>query len=140
MEDSSTAASDKSDIALILFAMQSQNPSSSLDSMSLVPFLLMDDNSNNEELILFLEISRQQNRSNCNAHKPVTRPAQPQIQQQRFMPVRRAPPAPKVFQRPPQVFQQAPVKTVPVKEVSQEKWNAESLQNFLKSNPNDRLG
>jgi len=140
MEDSSTAASDKSDIALILFAMQAQNPSSSVDSMSLVPFLLMDDSSNNEELILFLEISRQQNRSNCNANRPVTRPAQPQIQQQKFMPARRTPPAPQVFKPAPQVFQQAPVKTVPVKEVSQEKWNAESLQNFLQSNPNDRLG
>jgi len=140
MEDSSTAASDKSDIALILFAMQAQNPSSALDSMSLVPFLLMDDNSNNEELILFLEISRQQNRANCNANKPAQAQVLPQIQQQRFMPVRPAPPAHHLFKPVPQVVQQAPVKTVPVKEVSEEKWNADQLENFLQSNPNHRLG
>ncbi|CAG5080560.1 Oidioi.mRNA.OKI2018_I69.PAR.g9645.t1.cds [Oikopleura dioica] len=119
MEDSSAKSSDKSDIALILFAMQSQNPSSSLDSMSLIPFLLMDDNSNNEELILFLEISRQRNRANC-AHN---RQYVPQIQQPRFV-------------RP---AQNAPVITIPVQEVSEDKWNSESLTNFLQQNPANRL-
>jgi len=136
MEDSSTATSDKSDIALILFAMQAQNPSSALDSMSLVPFLLMDDNSNNEQLILFLEIARQQNRANC---KPTIRPAsQPQISQnQRFAP---APPAHHLFKPVQQIVRQAPVKTIPVKEISEEEWNAENLENFLQNNPNHLLG
>ena len=62
----SVCGSDKNDIAIIMLAMQTQSPGSALDAFSMLPILMMRDSSNNEDLILFMEISRQRNKYICH--------------------------------------------------------------------------
>ena len=49
----------------IIFIKSSKNPGNSLESTSLLPLLLMKENSNNAELLIFMEVSRQRNRQLC---------------------------------------------------------------------------
>ena len=50
-----------SDMLFILMAMQSQAPGSSMSSNTMLPLLLMDSESNNSELIMFMAMMNNQN-------------------------------------------------------------------------------
>ena len=51
-----------SDMLFILLAMQSQAPGSSMGSQAMLPLLMMDSDSNNQELIMFMAMM---NNKNC---------------------------------------------------------------------------
>ena len=68
LEDDSSRSSDteKQNLAILILAMQTMNPSGGLEAMSLLPILLMrQSGSTNVDLIVFMEISRQRNRQLC---------------------------------------------------------------------------
>ena len=50
-----------SDMLFILLAMQSQAPGSSMGSSAMLPLLMMNDESSNEELIMFMAMMNNQN-------------------------------------------------------------------------------
>ena len=56
---------NKKDIGVIMMAMQSMAPGSSVSSHQMVPLMMMDDKSKNKDLILFNDISKLQNEVNC---------------------------------------------------------------------------
>ena len=61
--DPSDDATDEgdSDMLFILMAMQSQAPGSSMGSNTMLPLLLMDSESDNSELIMFMAMMNNQN-------------------------------------------------------------------------------
>lgn len=68
LEDDSSRSSgtEKQNLAILILAMQTMNPSGGLEAMSLLPILLMKQSgSSNVDLIVFMEISRQRNRQLC---------------------------------------------------------------------------
>ena len=44
------------DLAIVLFAMQAMNPLTSMNPQSVLPLLLMKDNTSNKELIMFMSM------------------------------------------------------------------------------------
>lgn len=65
-EKCASASCDSSgDLAIILLAMLTQAPGGTLEPMSMLPILLMSEKSNNQDLILFMEIARQRNKQSC---------------------------------------------------------------------------
>ena len=59
------------DMLFILLAMQSQAPGSSMGSQAMLPLLMMDSDSSNQELIMFMSMM---NNQNCAVVPPVVGP------------------------------------------------------------------
>ena len=64
------------DMLFILLAMQSQAPGSSMGSQAMLPLLMMDSDSNNQQLIMFMSMM---NNQNCAVVTPVVGPINPVI-------------------------------------------------------------
>jgi hypothetical protein len=61
-DDDKSCKDDRKDIMMIMLAMQTQAPNSSMSANSMVPLMMMSDKENNEDLIMNLELSRPENR------------------------------------------------------------------------------
>lgn len=61
-QDISTCKSDRRDIMIIMLAMQTQAPGTTMHANSIVPLMMMSDKESNNDVILYNQYNREENR------------------------------------------------------------------------------